>query len=158
LKNDEIVRVAKRSNSKTNPDAYRVLAKSVDEFKLANRYNAFYKVRSLSEQLHGNFGIVKEIVSGLENLRISLSLRDEIFYRLVAEFIRTPNGRQYIPVKHIFSKGWTSEEFMIRVHRTLSWICTFIHESPERIEEITSFQKEINKRSEEHTSELQSLS
>jgi hypothetical protein len=141
----EIERHAKRTGYKNNPEAYRLLVRSIEDFKQAHRYMPFISWTSTQKQLK-NLNILKKIAVVLEDFRTKvLAIADSPFYRLVAEFVRIPSNRKYIPIKTIFSEGESSEYFVNRIQFTLSWCCDLITKYDVLlIEDIALFQKEVN--------------
>ncbi len=141
----EIERHAKNAGYKSNSDAYRLLIRSIEDFKQAHRYMPFISWTSTQKQLK-DLGILKKMVAVLEEFRTQvIAIPDAPFYRLVAEFIRISNGRKYIPIKNIFSEGESSEYFVERIQFVLSWCCNYITKYDVAfIDDIASFQKEIN--------------
>lgn len=145
LLNDKIERCAKKTGYKKNDEAYRLLIRSIEDFKQAHRYMPFVRWTSTQKQLK-NLNILKKMVLVLEDFRTQvLGIMDHPFYRLVAEFIRIPNNRQYIPIKTIFSDGESSEQFISRIQFILSWCCDIITKYDVLlIDDIALFQKEVN--------------
>lgn len=145
LSNDSIERHAKKTGYKKNEEAYRLLIRSIEDFKQAHRYMPFVRWTSTQKQLK-NLNILKQMVVVLEDFRTQvLAVMDQPFYRLVAEFVRIPNNRQYIPIKNIFSDGESSEQFINRIQFILSWCCDIITKYDVLlINDIALFQKEIN--------------
>ena len=143
--NDSIERHAKKTGYKKNEEAYRLLIRSIEDFKQAHRYMPFVSWTSIQKQLK-NLNILKKMVEVLEDFRTQvLAVMDQPFYRLVAEFIRIPNNRQYIPIKVVFSEGESSEQFINRVQFILSWCCDIITKYDVLlIDDIALFQKEVN--------------
>jgi hypothetical protein len=139
-------RVAKKVGLPKNPNAYRLLISSIEDFKRTHRFSVFHKWTSTQQQLKSKMGIFKEMVEALEEFRAdSLGMSENPFYHLVAEFIRTSNSRQYIPIQQIFSRGETSEGWIDRVQHTLSWICDLTNKyEVNLIERIAKFQSDIN--------------
>ena len=141
----QIERHAKKTGYKNNPEAYRLLVRSIEDFKQAHRYMPFISWTSTQKQLK-NLNILKKMVLVLEDFRTQvLAIADNPFYRLVAEFVRIPSNRKYIPIKTIFSEGESSEYFVNRIQFTLSWCCNLITKYDVfLIEDIALFQKEVN--------------
>lgn len=144
-KDNNIERHAKKAGYKKNEEAYRLLIRSIEDFKQAHRYMTFVSWTSIQKQLK-NLNILKKMVEVLEEFRTQvLAITDQPFYRLVAEFIRIPNNRQYIPIKVIFSEGESSEQFINRIQFILSWCCDIITKYDVLlIDDIALFQKEVN--------------
>ena len=140
-----IERHAKKTGYKKNDEAYRLLIRSIEDFKQAHRYMPFIRWTSTQKQLK-NLNILKQMVVVLEDFRTQvLAVMDQPFYGLVAEFVRTPNNRQYIPVKNIFSDGESSEQFINRIQFILSWCCDIITKYDVLfIDDIALFQREVN--------------
>jgi hypothetical protein len=145
LQNDNIERHAKKTGYKKNKEAYRLLICSIEDFKRVHRYMPFVSWTSIQKQLK-NLNILKKMVEVLEDFRTQvLAVMDQPFYRLVAEFIRIPNNRQYIPIKVVFSEGESSEQFINRIQLILSWCCDIITKYDVLlIDDIALFQKEVN--------------
>jgi hypothetical protein len=145
MSNDNVERCAKKTGYKKNDEAYRLLIRSIEDFKQAHRYMPFVRWTSTQKQLK-NLNILKKMVLVLEDFRTQvLGVMDHPFYRLVAEFIRIPNNRQYIPIKTIFSDGESSEQFISRIQFILSWCCDIITKYDVLlIDDIALFQKEVN--------------
>ena len=143
--NNNITRIAKKTGYKNNPEAYRLLIRSIEDFKQAHRYMPFISWTSTQRQLK-NLNILKKMVMVLEDFRTKvLAIADNPFYRLVAEFTRISNNRKYIPIKVIFSEGESSEDFISRIQFILSWCCDLITKYDiNLIDSIAKFQKEVN--------------
>ena len=86
-----------------------ILIKEIDAFKRRRRYHRFIKLNPVApllmqgKQMKQSFF---DVIEKLETLRVCVfGLHPLKFYRLASEFIVSPNGVKFYPVRNVFGSG-----------------------------------------------------
>lgn len=92
-----------------------------------------------------------QLTTALEDFRCGLGMTVTMFYRLASEFILTPSGRKYYPMKELFCEDSVAlEEFIGRLNDTLPWLADLvsIDFSSESVDNkiVMNFERELAKR------------
>lgn len=140
------IRVPKNSGLLKSSHAMETFQKQLFAFKRRRKYHRWIPVNPIV--LKGKtLKTFETITNALEEFRCSLGMSSGIFYRVVSEFIVTPNGRKYYPLRDVFSEeSPASEEFVVRVADTMPWIVdvtSWDFGNDSKVGEVLNFSKEL---------------
>ena len=132
-----------------DPLAYQVYLKALDDFRRRIRKSKFIKIIPYVDyfSVPSRKKDFLDFVSELEEFRCSsVGLREDVFYRLCAEFILVPNGVKYYNPLHLFGcrASFEAEEFKGRLFETLTYIFDSIADGTSDDEKTYEFIEKVN--------------
>lgn len=117
-------RIPKRPGVEKNSKVHEIFLKALDDFRRRMRRTKFTKVTPFINYLSvpSRRKDFMNFVNSLEEFRCNtVGMNENVFYKLVAEFILVPNGIKYYNPMHLFgcAGSFEAEEFRERIFETL---------------------------------------
>jgi hypothetical protein len=128
--------IPKKTGLSREPDAWKIYLKSVDEFRRRRKFHTFIRIKpfisylSVSKRKKDFLDFCEE----LEKFRFQvLGMNIHRFYKLVVEFVLSPDNRRYYNPMHLFGceGSYEADEFRHRTFEVLVLINSSVGDANE---------------------------